>query len=70
MDKFTEELLNGIQLILKYQPNATYDLEESYGSFIFGVVNFDISDQDKLLLKEWNWTVYFTFDGTAKWRHY
>lgn len=71
MNKYTQELIDGMNLILKYQPNATYDLEESYGIFMFGSLDTKLSEKDKQQLRDWNWKEYTdTVDGNGYWSHF
>jgi len=54
-NQYTEELINGMLLILKYQPDAVHNLDSSYGTFQFGFSDVDMSKSDKYQLLSWNW---------------
>lgn len=57
-NQYTEELINGMLLILKYQPDARHELDISYGTFIFGSADVAMSEEDKTQLAIWKWEVY------------
>jgi len=56
--EYTEELINGMLLILKHQPDARHDLTTSYGTFIFGSADRDIGEEDETQLAILKWEVY------------
>lgn len=54
-DSSTEQLINGMLLILKYQPDATYDFVNEFDYFRFGSLDRYMTDDDKWQLLKWNW---------------
>lgn len=47
------ELINGMILILKYQPEAMYNFDYDY--IQFGSLDRYMTDDDKWQLLKWNW---------------
>ena len=57
-NQYTEELINGMLLILKHQPDARHDLTTSCGTFIFGSADVDTGEEDETQLAIWKWEVH------------
>ena len=53
MDYRTEDLLNGIQLILKYQPEAEYYC--AFEEFWFGTTTIPMTPEDEQQMYDWGW---------------
>jgi len=67
---WASELISGMLLILKYQPNALPDLQTYPGTFIFGDFNVEMSSADKHQLYRWHWTEHNGDYNEVYWSHY
>jgi len=60
-----EEFVAGMQIILKYDPNADYASEHDI--FWFGKSDIPVTDEEKALLEKYGWHIDERYDC---WLHY
>jgi len=66
----TQQLLKGVNILLKYDPNATFDaLDEQifFGRWIQDEGDIKVSEEDKVRLEELDWFFDTEFEG---WSYY